>query len=81
MPSIDSSDMQDVDDPEPDSPTLGSPGPSIADDEELPPILPGFVLSAGSRTSLMIYGKRKGLRQGRSMSQLSTGNRLSGHMI
>ncbi|EHY59690.1 hypothetical protein HRR83_001036 [Exophiala dermatitidis] len=51
------------------SPSLGSPGPSIVDEDELPPILPGFVLSAGSRTSLVGYGKRKGLRQGYSRSQ------------
>ncbi|EXJ78271.1 hypothetical protein A1O3_09432 [Capronia epimyces CBS 606.96] len=86
MPSIAGSETQSVDDSVPDSPTLGSPslgspGPSIVDDDELPPILPGFVLSAGSRTSLVGYGKRKGFRQDRPKSHLSSGNRLSGHLI
>lgn len=72
-----------VDGSVPDSPTLGSsaslgsPGPSVVDEAELPPILPGFVLSAGSRSSLVEYGKRKGLKQQRPRSQLSAGNRLS----
>lgn len=66
----------------PDSPTLGSdslgsPGPSIVDDLELPPILPGFVLSAGSRSSLVDYDKRKNTRD-RPKSHLSVGSRLSG---
>ncbi|KAK5045741.1 hypothetical protein LTR84_008833 [Exophiala bonariae] len=65
----------------PDSPTLGSdglgsPGPSIVDDLELPPILPGFVLSAGSRSSLVEYGKRKSTKD-RPKSHLSVGSRLS----
>lgn len=72
-----------VDGSDPDSPTLGSsaslgsPGPSVVDEAELPPILPGFVLSAGSRSSLVEYGKRKGLKKQRPRSQLSAGNRLS----
>ena len=41
----------------------GSPGPSIHEDVDLPPILPGFVLSAGSRTSLVGYGKRKSVKK------------------
>lgn len=51
------------------SPEPGSPGPSIIDEEEedLPPILPGFVLSAGQRSSLVGYGKRKSVK-GRSSS-------------
>ncbi|KEF59559.1 uncharacterized protein A1O9_04404 [Exophiala aquamarina CBS 119918] len=65
----------------PDSPTLGSdmlgsPGPSIVDDLELPPILPGFVLSAGSRSSLVEYGKRKSTKD-RPKSHLSASSRLS----
>lgn len=65
----------------PDSPTLGSdmlgsPGPSIVDELELPPILPGFVLSAGSRSSLVEYGRRKSTKD-RPKSHLSAGSRLS----
>jgi len=65
----------------PDSPTLGSdmlgsPGPSIVDDLELPPILPGFILSAGSRSSLVEYGKRKSMKD-RPKSHMSAGSRLS----
>lgn len=41
----------------------GSPGPSIIEEDELPPILPGFVLSAGSRSSLVGYGKRKSTKR------------------
>ena len=52
--------------PMPDSdsgtPGAGSPGPSIEDDEELPPVIPGFILSAGQRASFVEYGKRKSLR-------------------
>lgn len=56
----------------PGSPPPGSPGPSIADEEELPPILPGFVLSAGQRSSMLGYANRKSVkRDGR-------GNRMSG---
>ncbi|KIW23202.1 uncharacterized protein PV07_11422 [Cladophialophora immunda] len=70
----------------PDSPTLGSsslgsPGPSIVDEADLPPILPGFVLSAGSRTSLVGYGKRKSVKKDRPQSQVSTGSRLSQIMV
>ncbi|OAL37441.1 hypothetical protein AYO20_03290 [Fonsecaea nubica] len=71
----------------PDSPTLGtpslgSPGPSIVDDEEdLPPILPGFVLSAGSRTSLVDYGKRKSVKRDCSRCEMSTGGQLSPVMV
>jgi len=43
--------------------TMGSPGPSIIEDDELPPILPGFVLAAGSRSSLVGYGKRKSVKR------------------
>lgn len=43
--------------------TMGSPGPSIVEEDELPPILPGFVLSAGSRSSLVGYGKRKSVKR------------------
>lgn len=43
--------------------SIGSPGPSIVEEDELPPILPGFVLSAGSRSSLVGYGKRKSTRR------------------
>jgi hypothetical protein len=41
----------------------GSPGPSIVEEEDLPPILPGFVLSAGQRSSLVGYGKRKSVKE------------------
>ena len=51
----------------PESEGTGSPGPSIAEEQELPPILPGFILSAGQRSSLLGYGKRKDIR-GRSSS-------------
>lgn len=47
-----------------DGDSMGSPGPSIVEDDELPPILPGFVLSAGSRSSLVWYGKRKSVKRG-----------------
>lgn len=77
MPSIDRSETRSVESSVPDSPTLGSPGPSIVDEAELPPILPGFVLSAGSRTSLVGYGKRKTLKKERPKSQISVGSRLS----
>lgn len=40
----------------------GSPGPSIVDDDELPPVIPGFILSAGQRTSFVEYGRRKSLK-------------------
>ncbi|OAP63551.1 hypothetical protein AYL99_02778 [Fonsecaea erecta] len=63
------------------SPSLGSPGPSIVDEADLPPILPGFVLSAGSRTSLVGYGKRKSVKKDRPKSQLSVGSRLSQGMV
>ena len=58
------------------SPGPGSPGPSIADDVELPPILPGFVLSAGQRSSLVGYGRRKSTRE-RPKSAYSQSSRLS----
>lgn len=45
------------------SETMGSPGPSIIEEEDLPPILPGFVLSAGTRSSLVGYGKRKSVKR------------------
>ncbi|KIX01586.1 uncharacterized protein Z518_09312 [Rhinocladiella mackenziei CBS 650.93] len=82
MPSIDKSETQSLETSLPDSPTLGSPslgspGPSIADETDLPPILPGFVLSAGSRSSLVGYGKRKSVKKDRPKSQLSAGSRLS----
>lgn len=52
----------------------GSPGPSIIDeDDETPPILPAFIMTAGQRTSLVGYGKRKS----RPRSQMSAGSRLS----
>lgn len=43
--------------------SIGSPGPSIVEEDGLPPILPSFVLSAGSRSSLVGYGKRKSTRR------------------
>lgn len=41
----------------------GSPGPSIVEEDDLPPILPGFVLSAGQRSSLLGYGRRKSVKE------------------
>ncbi|KAJ9615721.1 hypothetical protein H2200_001798 [Cladophialophora chaetospira] len=63
------------------SPSLGSPGPSIIDEADLPPILPSFVLSAGSRSSLVGYGKRKSLKKERPKSTGSMGSRLSQVMM
>ncbi|KAI1618239.1 hypothetical protein EDD37DRAFT_259732 [Exophiala viscosa] len=83
MPSIDRSETRSIESSDPDSPTLGSPslgspGPSIVDETELPPILPGFVLSAGSRSSLVGYGKRKkSVKKERPKSQISVGSRVS----
>lgn len=51
--------------------TIGSPGPSIIDEDELPPILPGFVLSAGSRMSLVGYGKRKSVKKEKNRESIS----------
>ncbi|EXJ74166.1 uncharacterized protein A1O5_02460 [Cladophialophora psammophila CBS 110553] len=84
--SVDESETESVEQFLPDSPTLGSPslgspGPSIVDDADLPPILPGFVLSASSRTSLVGYGKRKSVKKDRPRSQVSTGSRVSQVMI
>lgn len=55
----------------------GSPGPSIVDEEDEPVILPAFVMTAGQRTSLVGYGKRKSMKKERRQSQLSMGSRLS----
>lgn len=41
---------------------MGSPGPSISEEDEMPPILPSFVLSAGSRSSLVDFQRRKSLK-------------------
>ena len=86
VPVTDQSETQSVEQYLPDSPTLGSPslgspGPSIVDEAELPPILPGFVLSAGSRSSLVGYGKRKSVKKDRPESQVSMGSRSSQMMI
>ena len=54
----------------------GSPGPSIADEENLPPILPGFVLSAGQRSSLQWYSRRKSTKE-RPVSSYSKASRRS----
>ena len=55
---------------------FGSPGPSVLDDEELPIVLPGFVLSAGQRDSIVGYDKRKSIKE-RPASFHSQGDRLS----
>lgn len=55
---------------------VGSPGPSVIDDEELPTVIPGFVLSAGSRDSILGYDRRKSLKE-RPASFHSQGDRLS----
>jgi hypothetical protein len=64
----------------PGSPEIGSPGPSIIEEEDLPPILPGFVLSAGQRSSLVGYGKRKSVKE-RPQSSHSQQRRMDGGMI
>ena len=65
-----------VPDVEPGPCGAGSPGPSIIDDDELPPVIPGFILSAGQRTSFVEYGKRKSVKS-RSASLHSQGSRVS----
>jgi hypothetical protein len=64
----------------PGSPEMGSPGPSIIEEEDLPPILPGFVLSAGQRSSLVGYGKRKSVKE-RPSSSHSQQRQMVGGMI
>jgi hypothetical protein len=83
MPSVDKSERPSTAGSIASSVGFGSPGPSIVDgDEDLPPtILPGFVLSAGQRTSLVGYGKRKSVKRDRPKSQLSAGSRLSQLML
>ena len=80
MPSIDHSERPETAGSAANS-IFGSPGPSIVDDEEeernLSPALPGFVLSAGQRTSFIGYGKRKSVKKDRRHSQMSTGSRAS----
>ena len=62
----------------PGSPGPGSPGPSICDSEEcLPPILPGFVLTAGQRSSLVGYTNRKSIKGQRSSVQSRGSSRTS----
>lgn len=59
----------------------GSPGPSIVDmdgdHEDETVILPAFIMTAGQRTSLVGYGKRKSMKKERRQSQLSVSSRLS----
>jgi hypothetical protein len=69
-----------IPDPDPTTSGAGSPGPSIIDDEELPPVIPGFILSAGQRTSFVGYGKRKSVKS-RSSSFHSQGSRVSMAML
>jgi hypothetical protein len=63
------------------SPTVsqgpGSPGPSIAEEENLPPILPGFVLSAGQRSSFQWYLRRKSTKERPTSSYSKTSRRSS----
>ncbi|RMZ87625.1 hypothetical protein DV736_g5147, partial [Chaetothyriales sp. CBS 134916] len=58
----------------------GSPGPSIVEseyEETLPASIPSFVLSAGQRTSLIGYGRRKSVKREKSrLAMLSEGGRL-----
>lgn len=78
MPSVDKSPPRPkTSDSNSSSAGFGSPGPSIVDDEEEPPAtaLPGFVMSAGKRSSLVGYGKRKSVKE-RRQSQPSVGSRL-----
>lgn len=84
MPSIDSSETTETsvpDSPTLGSPSLGSPGPSIVDEADLPPILPSFVLSAGARSSLVGYGKRKSVKKDRPQSEVSVASSLRGNVI
>ena len=62
------------------SPGPGSPGPSIVEEDDLPPILPGFVLSAGQRSSLVGYGKRKSVKE-RPGSSHTQQRRVDGPLI
>lgn len=72
MPSIDATSRRpSTSSSRPGSSGLGSPGPSICEDHELPPILPGFVLSAGSRSSLVNYSARKSMKKEKTPSQSS----------
>ena len=61
---------------DPSTTDAGSPGPSIIEDQDLPPVLPGFILSAGQRSSFIGYGKRKSVKSRRS-SFYSLGSRSS----
>jgi hypothetical protein len=83
MPSVDDTNRPRSADSVSSSAGFGSPGPSIVDEEEyLPPtVLPGFVMSAGQRSSLVGYGKRKSLKKERRQSQMSAGSRLSQVMM
>jgi len=54
----------------------GSPGPSIIEDEEGGSDIPDFILSAGQRSSLVGYGRRKSVKS-RPASFHSQGDRLS----
>lgn len=54
----------------------GSPGPSLVDDDESGVVIPGFVLSAGQRSSFVGYGRRKSIKS-RPASFHSQGDRLS----
>ena len=67
MPSVDRSERPSTAGSMTSSIGFGSPGPSIVDEEEyLPPtVLPGFVMSAGHRSSLVGYGKRKSTKKER----------------
>jgi hypothetical protein len=62
----------------------GSPGPSIVDEDherelDEPVILPAFIMTAGQRSSLVGYGKRKSMKKDKEKRQstLSVGSRLS----
>lgn len=58
----------------------GSPGPSIIDDDDSPPGIPDFILSAGQRSSYLGYGKRKSVKS-RAASFHSQGDGLSARVL
>ncbi|RMZ78100.1 hypothetical protein DV737_g4029, partial [Chaetothyriales sp. CBS 132003] len=65
VPSVDKSDQSSV----VASSGPGSPGPSIVEseyEETLPASIPSFVLSAGQRSSLIGYGRRKSVKREKS---------------
>ncbi len=58
----------------------GSPGPSIVEDDESGAVIPDFVLSAGERSSLVGYDRRKSIKS-RPASFHSERDRLSMELL